>query len=275
MNGFGSGFRADDLDDEEKLALRTAHDIYAASVMYTDEMLTEVTDVVAEAYDIINNQYGRMVSVLEEKAKLIEDNKAELMSGLRELSKEDRYSQIMELSQLLANELYNEKKRQRDIEEFEARQLEVQPEEEYPEDSAADEAAAGYEPEHDSAFEMPEAYEAENDSAFEIPENYEAESDSAFSVTEKATPEKRRPESEKKQDEQSLEQNSEHKTRNIYISTNVEKRILETKEVKDVDSDGVRVLRPVNQFKGKRDPVANTLNMFKRETKSSTKDGDK
>jgi hypothetical protein len=131
----------------------------------------------------------------------------------------------------------------------------VQPEEEYPEGSAYYEAAAGYEPEHDSAFEMPGAYEAESDSAFEIPENYEAENDSAFSVPE--------------------EHETEQKPRNIYISTNVEKRILETKEVKDVDPDGVHVLRPVNQFKGKRDPVANTLNMFKRETKSSTKDGDK
>lgn len=252
MNGFGSGFRADDLNDEEKLALRTAHDIYAASVIYTDEMLTEVTDVVADAYDIINNQYGRMVSVLEEKARLIEDNKAELMSGLRELSREDRYSQIMELSQLLANELYNEKNRQREIEEFEARQVEVQPDE--ASDNVLTEAAAGYEPEADSAFEMPENYEAGNDSAFEMPENYEAENDSAFDVP---------------------EQKPETKNKDVYVSTNVEKRILETKEIKDTDSDGVRVLRPVNQFKGKRDPVANTLNMFKRESKSATKDGDR
>jgi hypothetical protein len=205
MNGFGSGFRADDLDKDERLALRTAQDIYAASVIYTDEMLTEVTDVVAEAYDIINNQYGRMVSVLEEKARLIADNKAELMSGLRDLSKEDRYSQIMELSQLLANELYNEKNRQKEIEEFQARQMEIQPEE-------------------DSAFDMPADYEAESDSAFDVPP----------------------------------------------VSSTVEKRILETNEVKDTDSDGVKVLRPVDRFNAKKDPVANTLNMFKRDSKDKS-----
>jgi hypothetical protein len=299
MSGIGSGFRADDLDDGEKMALRTAHDIYAASVIYTDEMLTEVTDVVAEAYDIINNQYGRMVSVLEEKARLIADNKAELMSGLRELSREDRYSQILELSQLLSNELYNEKNRRRDIEE-EARQVEVQPEE----DSAFAEAAAGYEREYSAAPEnagsdsalptnnevekdgmfstdyapenenkLPADYEAENDSAFDVQGKDAIAADSAFDVqgndaivsdstfvnaVSRETGEKKAVE----------EETAERKSRDIYVKSNVEKRILETREVSDVDDDGVKVLRPVNQFKGKKDPVANTLNMFKRNSEN-------
>ena len=88
VSSVGSGFRPEDLNKDEKQALRTAGDIYASSLIYTDEMLTEVTDVIAQAYDIINNQYGRMVATLEEKAKLISDNKAELMASLKELSKE-------------------------------------------------------------------------------------------------------------------------------------------------------------------------------------------
>jgi hypothetical protein len=96
-----------------------------------------------------------------------------------------------------------------------------------------------YEAESDSAFEVPSDYEAESDSAFEVPSDYEAESDSAFA------------------------------------ESALEKRILETREVSDTDTDGVRVLRPVNRFSEKRDPVANTLNMFKRESKNVTKDGDK
>jgi hypothetical protein len=260
MNGFGSGFRADDLDKDEKLALRTAQDIYAASVIYTDEMLTEVTDVVAEAYDIINNQYGRMVSVLEEKARLIADNKAELMSGLRDLSKEDRYSQIMELSQLLANELYNEKNRQKEIEEFQARQMEIQPEE----DSAFD-MPADYEAESDSAFDMPADYEAESDSAFDVPSDYEPESDSAF-VNAVGR------ETDRKPDAETEPVNGKHDT---YVSSTVEKKILETNEVKDTDSDGVKVLRPVDRFNAKKDPVANTLNMFKRDSRDKSGDRSK
>jgi hypothetical protein len=294
MSGIGSGFRAGDLDDEEKMALRTAHDIYAASVIYTDEMLTEVTDVVAEAYDIINNQYGRMVSVLEEKARLIADNKAELMSGLRELSREDRYSQILELGQLLSNELYNEKNRRRDIEE-EARQVEVQPEE----DTAFAEAAAGYEREYvaapenagsDSALptdnevekdgmfstdyapenenKLPADYEAENDSAFDVQGKDAIAADSAFDVqgNDAIVSDSAFVNAVSRETDggKTAEEAAERKLRDVYVKSNVEKRILETREVSDVDDDGVKVLRPVNQFKGKKDPVANTLNMFKR-----------
>ena len=43
-------FRAGDLDSDEKKALRTASDIYAASLIYTDEMLTEVDHLVADCY---------------------------------------------------------------------------------------------------------------------------------------------------------------------------------------------------------------------------------
>ncbi len=114
VSSVGSGFRASDLDKEEKAALRTASDIYAASLIYTDEMLTEVTDVIAQAYDVINTQYGRMVATLEEKAKLVSDNKAELMASLKELSKEERYMQILDLSQLLSHELYMEREKARE-----------------------------------------------------------------------------------------------------------------------------------------------------------------
>ena len=120
VSSVGTGFRASDLNSDEKAALRTASDIYAASLIYTDEMLTEVNDVIAQAYDIINNQYGRMVEALEEKAKLVSDNKAELMASLKELSKEERYTQILDLSQLLSLELYREREKARELEKTEA-----------------------------------------------------------------------------------------------------------------------------------------------------------
>lgn len=112
----GSAFRAGALPEEEEEAVRTATDIYAASLIYTDEMLTEVNDMVAQAYDLINNQYGKMIALLEEKSGIVAKNKAELMNSLKELSKEERYAQILELGQLLSYELYNERIKARHME---------------------------------------------------------------------------------------------------------------------------------------------------------------
>ena len=116
MSSIDSAFRMDSLDPMDREALRTANDIYAASLIYTDEMLTEVNDVVVEAYDMIQSQYNRVIDTLAEKARMIEANKAELMSSLHELSTEERYSQILELGQLLSNELYIERMKARGYE---------------------------------------------------------------------------------------------------------------------------------------------------------------
>lgn len=125
ISSHGLQMRIDALDSEDKKALHTAHDIYAASVIYTDEMLTEVNDVIAQAYDLIHNQYGKMIESLEEKARLIQENKAELMENLKELSKEERYGQILELSQLLSSELYHEREKAREMETYGSYQMEL------------------------------------------------------------------------------------------------------------------------------------------------------
>lgn len=125
VSSLGGTFRADKLDNEDKMALRTATDIYAASLIYTDEMLTEVNDLLAQAYDYVNNQYGRMIMDLEEKAKIIADNKAELMVNLKELSREERYEQILELAQLLSNELYSERQKVKEMEAYDRKKEEA------------------------------------------------------------------------------------------------------------------------------------------------------
>lgn len=102
-------FHPGDLEPEERETLRTAGDIYAASLIYTDEMLTEVNDLLVNSYDMVKQQYAEMVRVLEDKTRIVAENKAELMGNLKEMSKEERYTQILELGQLLSNELYDEK----------------------------------------------------------------------------------------------------------------------------------------------------------------------
>ncbi len=107
------GFRVQELSDEDKKALRTANDIYAASLIYTDEMLTEVDHLVNEAYQKIDSEYNRMKNTLAEKIRDISASKTELMNQLDDLSKLDRYSQVLEMGQLLAQELYYEKEKAR------------------------------------------------------------------------------------------------------------------------------------------------------------------
>lgn len=158
MSSIGSGLRMERMDESDKMVLHTANDIYAASLIYTDEMLTEVNDVVAQAYDMINNQYGRMVQVLEEKAKLIADNKAELMASLKELSEDDRYAQILELGQLLSFELYNERLKARNLETVNKPVRHIS--------DAKNEDNEEKKPELDSAFEEADVKKPELDSVF-------------------------------------------------------------------------------------------------------------
>ena len=119
-------FSPAEMDAEEKKALRTAGDIYAASLIYTDEMLTEVDHLLADAYDKLDQEYKLMQGMLQAKKEAISENKAELLRSLNSLTKEDRYAQIMELSQLLSVELYREKEKQRAIEREKASQMEIQ-----------------------------------------------------------------------------------------------------------------------------------------------------
>ena len=103
----------DMLDEEERGGLGNANEIYAASLIYTDEMLTEVTELIADAYHNIRSDYEIILQVLDEKLNTISENRAELMMGLQEMETEDRGQQILEIGQLLSNELYNERMKQK------------------------------------------------------------------------------------------------------------------------------------------------------------------
>jgi len=90
-----------------------ANEIYAASLIYTDEMLTEVTDMISDAYHNIRSDYEIILQVLEEKLNIINSNRAELMDGLQEMDPDDRNQQMLEIGQLLSSELYNSRMKAR------------------------------------------------------------------------------------------------------------------------------------------------------------------
>lgn len=94
------------LNDEERSALGNANEIYGASLIYTDEMLTEVTELISDVYHNIRSDYEIILQVLEEKLDIINNNRAELMDGLQEMDTEDRSQQILEIGQLLSSELH-------------------------------------------------------------------------------------------------------------------------------------------------------------------------
>ncbi len=97
------------LGKQDKMALRTANEIYAGSIIYTNEMLMEINEAVRQAYNMISDETGRVLDSLRQKSELLEQNKRELMDGLMDMKKQERYADILEISQLLANELYYEK----------------------------------------------------------------------------------------------------------------------------------------------------------------------
>ncbi len=108
-----SPLRQEDLSYDEIKALNNANDIYAASIIHADETLTEVCDIIADAYHNIQSEYEKAMRGLEKKASILEENKKELIGGLEELEEEDRYHQILEISRVLSNELYDEKAKAR------------------------------------------------------------------------------------------------------------------------------------------------------------------
>lgn len=95
------------LTQEELDALDNANEIYGASLIYTDEMLTEVSNLVTETYENLKNDYEIVLEALEEKINTLAENRTELMNGLQEMDGKDRSQQILEIGQLLSNELFN------------------------------------------------------------------------------------------------------------------------------------------------------------------------
>lgn len=108
------------MSQDELDSLSNANEIYAASLIYTDEMLTEVSEMIQTAYENIRGDYEIVMQVMEEKLSTINSNREELMMGLQEMDAAERSQQILEIGQLLSNELYRSRmKAKMDSDEYE------------------------------------------------------------------------------------------------------------------------------------------------------------
>ncbi len=77
-------------------ASRKAEDIYAASVMYTDEALSHLQEVIREANASVEEIYTKMNEKLEEQEKICRSNQLELKSQLQNLLDTEKYLKIIE-----------------------------------------------------------------------------------------------------------------------------------------------------------------------------------
>lgn len=77
-------------------ASRQAEDVYAASVMYTDEALNRVQEIMKEADASIAEIYTKMNFQLKEQEKRIKSNQLELKSTLQDLLDTEKYLKLIE-----------------------------------------------------------------------------------------------------------------------------------------------------------------------------------
>ncbi len=77
-------------------ASRKAEDIYAASVMYTDEALSHVQEIIKEANSSVEEIYTQMNQKLAEQEKLCRSNQLELKSQLQNLVDTEKYLKIID-----------------------------------------------------------------------------------------------------------------------------------------------------------------------------------
>ena len=77
-------------------ASRKAEDIYAASIMYTDEALNSIQEIMQKAKNKVGDIYAEMDKKLEEQSRIVRSNQLELTSQLQDLSDTDKYLKLIE-----------------------------------------------------------------------------------------------------------------------------------------------------------------------------------
>lgn len=79
-----------------KDANKKAEDIYAASVMYTDEALRRVKFIVEDTNKTVSKIYADMIQKLTEQEELLRENQLELVSDLQDLRDTKEYLKLIE-----------------------------------------------------------------------------------------------------------------------------------------------------------------------------------
>lgn len=96
-------------DEIIRNATRQAEDVYAASVLYTDDALMRVQHIMQTAMDSVKEVCDGMLQELLKEKHLVQHNQLELKSSLQDLRDTNKYMQIIEeRNRKLAKELSEE-----------------------------------------------------------------------------------------------------------------------------------------------------------------------
>lgn len=92
-------------------ASRKAEDVYAASVLYTDEALADIQDIMQEALDSVKGIFSGMEEKMKSEKRRVRTDQSELKSHLQDLQDTEKYLKIIDDRN---RELEKEKKKDKD-----------------------------------------------------------------------------------------------------------------------------------------------------------------
>lgn len=96
---------------------RMAEDVYAASILYTDEALHNVQEIMQEACDAARDIYQKMDDALKKEKKNVSRNQSELKSNLENLKDTQKYLKLIEeQNRRIAKEKAKREQEQRELE---------------------------------------------------------------------------------------------------------------------------------------------------------------
>lgn len=114
-------------------ANKKAEDIYAASVMYTDEALRRVKFIVEDTNKTVSKIYAEMTQKLTEQEQLLRENQLELISDLQDLRDTKEYLKLIEErnKEIEKEKKASEKNENQEVSLYANRQTEIKINEEY------------------------------------------------------------------------------------------------------------------------------------------------
>lgn len=77
-------------------ATRNAEDVYAASVLYTDEALSHAQDIIKDATDSVRELLKKTEEEMKHRKEIIRENQSELKSQLQDMVDTQKYLRIIE-----------------------------------------------------------------------------------------------------------------------------------------------------------------------------------
>ena len=77
-------------------ARKNAEDVYAASIIYSDQALSEICDIISRAQDNMQSVHDDMLRQIMEKRREVKDNQYELKSQLQDFIDTQKYMHLIE-----------------------------------------------------------------------------------------------------------------------------------------------------------------------------------